>query len=632
MAATVVAAIRPVCGVVGRVRVRALSSSGWCATSHPYEYDLCIVGGGAAGIAAASRAWDLGQKVCLIDKQKYLGGAEVWNGALSSKSMWQLSRRMRQIRDHLKETGQTFDYDWTKVVNTTTEAEQAKSRLLESHVQAMHKKRLRQSLTNNGEAGYLNLFNGSAQFVSPHEVVIKNGRWYDGHVATSVGAPDIKLSSNYFLIATGSRPRPHPSLPVDNRRVVTSDEILKLPEFPKSLGILGAGVIGCEFATIFSNFGKTQVHILNEKKTRLFPFEDDDVSNFIAASMQRSGRMDIHNRIKVTNFQLQENGVDLTLNRWRGDLQGIDPSIPAQKLHVDTLLLAIGRIPNIDTLDLDKAGITINKKSGKVDVDEHGRSYNQKHVYFCGDANGKVGLVNVAVMEGRHAVETMCAHSSEDEATPINYSNVSSIMFLRPEITCVGMNETEARRQKIPYRVAHIGYDVMSRGIINRPWYAAEYLMHPSSQDMTGPLSKQRRESSGTSRLEYTGFIKMICKDDEQGTLLGMRAAGAECSGIVEAASMLIQENASVTRLEKVLHPHPSISEGVLECVRMLMGRPTIHAEVHASCWLRKWQPCANSQSKPNVHDVEVSIGLVPSYGFSQSGKDEYAADYTKKK
>ncbi|KNC74014.1 hypothetical protein SARC_13428, partial [Sphaeroforma arctica JP610] len=201
------------------------------------------------------------------------------------------------------------------------------------------------------------------------------------------------------------------------------------------------------------------------------------------------------------------------------------------------------------------------------------------------------------------------------QATPLTYDNVSSIMFLRPEISCVGMNEQEARRQGIAHRVARVGFALTNRGIINRPQYAAEYYAAPSSEDMTGAESVKRRLEWGESRLERSGFVKMIvADDDEHPTLLGLRVAGEGSSSVIEAAAMLIHEKGSCIRLENVLHPHPSLSEAVQDCARMLMRRSIYKPHVFSSCWVRRWLPAESEDQEPTI----VSQGLVPSYGFDE--------------
>src|SRR5690349_2891235 len=223
------------------------------------KYDLVVIGAGPAGYAAAMRALDFKKKTLLIEKDR-VGGAGVTNGALSSKTWWELSREVASFRKNLKKFNiEVPDVNYKEIQQEVRNAVHERRTMLEDHLLQMHDSR---------HAHLLNFIKGTAQLLSQNEVEIncsegKKVVWAD-----------------YIVLATGSRPRYLPELPIDEKIVMTSDGIENMEDFPESMVIVGAGVIGCEFATIFSAFGKTKVHLL-DKGARILPFEDSDVVNVI---------------------------------------------------------------------------------------------------------------------------------------------------------------------------------------------------------------------------------------------------------------------------------------------------------------------------------------------------------------
>jgi len=364
------------------------------------------------------------------------------------------------------------------------------------------------------------------------------------------------------LIATGSSPRDLAQYPADGVHILNSDHIASMADFPESMAIIGAGVIGCEYATIFSSFGRTKVHLVNQRRERLLPQEDEDMSLFLSRNFERAG-VSIHNQCQLMSLDKVDKGVRVTLAYQQA---GSKDYIPAEPFVVEKVLMSVGRVPNTKGVGLEQAGVAMDA-SGGISVDDHGRSTTQPHVFAAGDVTADIGLVNVAEMEGRHAVETMFC--SEECPTPLSHDNVSTIMFLRPEVSCVGMNEQEARHKAIPHRVAVVGMDTVNRAIINRP----QYVHDPSAL------------------LEGTGYVKMIVTDDEQARLLGMRAVGEDASALIQSAALLIGHKLSIRQLERTIQPHPATAEAVQECVRMLLGRSMTKPHIFPSCWLRRYDP-----------------------------------------
>ncbi|MGB0886495.1 MAG: dihydrolipoyl dehydrogenase family protein [Vicingaceae bacterium] len=466
------------------------------------QYDLCVIGGGPAGYAAAMRAIDFDKKVILIEKEK-LGGAGIYNGALSSKTMWELSTRYRKVKEDLEdEKADLLDISYNDVKNSIEEAVFDRKFQLTCHLRIIH-----------AETDLITYDKGIASFVNDKEVKISKA---DG-VEETIYAENI-------IIASGSSPRKLPDVTVDEKIIMTSDGIQNMDEFPESLVIVGAGVIGCEYATIFANFGKTKVHLI-DRAERILPFEDEDISDLISNNMEKKGVI-VHRKSQLKRIEIIDGKVEYEIETESGDLEVIT---------VEKALLSIGRVPNIKSLKIENAGVAMSKRG--VHIGEQDTITNVPHIYAVGDVSGRIPLVNVGEREARHAVVKMFA---DFPVKSINYENVSTIMFLDPVVASVGANEQMLQKQNIPYKIAKVDYSTIARAI---------------------------------SMGKPEGFFKLIVSDDADMKVLGMRAAGAHASSAIQSIALLMHMNKGIEELAHMIHPHPSIVEGVQEAARMLLGK-----------------------------------------------------------
>ena len=470
------------------------------------HYDLCIIGAGPSGFASAMRAIDFNKKICLIER-KSVGGAGIFNGALSSKTMWELSQNYQMMKS--SQYGY-YVYDshlsFSAVVHETQKAVNERFQQLKSQIDFFMK------------SGQLDFINGTASMISPTEVQI-----------TRENEDDVQITADHTILAIGSRPRYLPNIPIDEKIIYTSDGILSMEHYPESIVILGAGVIGCEFATIFSNFGKTKVYLI-DKAPRILPFEDGDISDMVATNLASNG-VHIHKGASLTDMIIEDGQVKYTLEFDDGT---------KEIRYVEKALVSVGRVPNSENIGLEEIGLKLNNRGYCEDEDTQTSVPN---IYAIGDFTADIALVNIAELEGRHAVELMFGNKPK----PLNYDNISTIMFLNPEVASVGINETQAKKARIPYRVAKMSFDYMNRAIAMR---------------------------------QKQGFIKLIVSDDDEMTILGMRVLGAHASSTIEAIALLISMKKSVRVLAELIHAHPSIPEGIQECARMLLGNSITKPEV----------------------------------------------------
>lgn len=489
------------------------------------HFDLCVIGGGPAGYAAAMRAIDLGKRTVLIEQER-IGGTGIYNGALSSKTLWELSQRVASANEVVRTRGrEPFRLSWEEIGKTLNEAMFERKYLYACHMQLL--------ASHEEGQGLFKHMRGTARFVDPHRVQVMRAE------------ERTTISADHIIIATGSRPRHLPGVAVDERDVLSSDGIFHLDDLPKSIVIIGAGVIGCEFATIFSNFGATKVHLI-DRTERILPFEDPDVSEVIARGLERKGVV-IHRGARLEHIAVSPQGVDYRLSYDDGRHEA---------LTVEKALLSVGRVANVDRLGLENAGVGTDDRTGNIRVEDTRTS--QPHIFAVGDATGSNMLVNLGELEGRHAVELIWGLHQR----PLSYDNVSTIMFLDPEVAGVGLNEQECRKQGIPHRTARIDYACIARAIAMR---------------------------------RTKGFFKLIVTDDDDMRVLGMRAVGEHASSAIQAVALMMHTGMGIRELAGLVHPHPSIIEGVQECARMLLGTSIFKSPVFGDkmrCYA--WRPEAS--------------------------------------
>jgi dihydrolipoamide dehydrogenase len=459
-------------------------------------YDLCVIGAGPAGIAGAVRATDLGKRVALVDAGP-LGGAGIFDGALSSKSLWHLSNDfVRACRiDRGYEGGGSLVMSWPALRAEVSAACREAQALIERQLAALEL------------AGSLVRFSGRGVFVE-HGVV---------EVETLHGPK--RVEAEKFLLAVGSKPRVPAMFPVDGERVLTSDHVEHLAELPARLAIIGAGVVGCEYATVFAHLGKTHVELF-DRQSRILPFEDEDVSAVVAEQFAAM-KVEVHREASLKTLVRDGDEVVVT---WS------DPAGSHERRY-DAALIATGRAPALAKLGLEIAGVTVDSHGGVVVTNERTSA---SHVWAAGDVTPDLMLANLAELEARRAVEDMFGLTPP----PIVHEAQSSMYFLSPEVGTVGLNEAMAKAKGIRYRAAIVGNGLNRRNIAMRA---------------------------------TVGFVKLLATPE--GKLLGLRVVGPQAGTCIQGVALLIGQGGTVEHVERCVHPHPAVTEGVLEAARLLLGR-----------------------------------------------------------
>ncbi len=467
------------------------------------KFDVCIIGSGPAGFAAAMRSYDFDNHVCIIEGSN-IGGAGILNGALSSKTMWELSTSYstaKRTDKGYRASGLSVSYN--EVMNSVFQASREKQYQILSQIETFTRK--------SDSTRSLTLIRGWAKFQDNKSVIVKKS-----------DNKEVEIVANNFIIATGSTPRVHPLLKVNKKRIINSDHILSLKRFPRRILIIGAGIVGCEFATIFANFGETEVHLLDSQQ-KVIPFEDEDVSDFVNDRLSQIG-VKMHHQATLRGIREESTHIDVILDHKDGHTKAI---------AVDVILISIGRVPTTKNIGLENTDIEMDER-GSLKTDSNCRVSN--NIYAAGDISGNMALVNIAEMEGRFAAKAI----ESKIRFPLIYNNISTIMFFNPEISAIGLNEKECQKQNISYKVILYNHSLISRAIAMR---------------------------------ETDGFFKIIVTNEENPLILGMRAAGLQAAASVVYIATVINHKQRLNEIMKTVHPHPSISEGIQECLRALDGK-----------------------------------------------------------
>ncbi len=453
------------------------------------ECDVAVLGGGPGGYSAAIRAAQLGGRVACIEKERELGGTCLRVGCIPTKA-WV------QTAFSLKEAEETFGRLGVKVGEPELDfaaANQWKAQVVKQ--------------MTNGVAGLLKA-NGV-------EWVKGTGRFTDANTIAVEGGEDVTFRS--AIVATGSYPLRPPIPGLDSPRCVDSTGLLAQTEVPGRLVILGGGIIGCEFASIFRRFG-SEVTIIEMLPT-LIPQEDADASKELA---KQFGRRGIALQLEKQCTRVEDRGDGLTVHFGEGET-----------VECDLMLVSVGRAPLVEGLGLEGIGVEFDRRKG-IAADEHRRT-TVPHVYAVGDCAGYWQLAHTAFREGEVAAENALGH----EAT-VDNRGVPRPIYTDPEVAAVGLTEQEAREQ--------YGDDVLT-GMF--PWAA------------NGRAMMQN---------ETVGWVKSI-HEGRYGELLGLVMVGPHVTDLIEAGVVALDAESTVETVADGMAAHPTLSEAIKEAGLVALGR-----------------------------------------------------------
>jgi dihydrolipoamide dehydrogenase len=458
------------------------------------SFDIVVIGAGPGGYVAAIKAAQLGYKTACVEEGN-LGGVCLNIGCIPTKALLESAAMITHL-GHAREFGVNVGEIKTDMAQAVKRSRQVSDRLVKG-IGFLFKKN---KVTH---------VPGRCRLAGKGQVEV-TGK--DGKAQT--------ISAKHIIIATGSKPRDLPFLKIDHERVWDSTDAMMSPEAPKSLAIVGAGAIGCEFADVYAAFG-TQVTII-EMADRVLPLEDRDCSAVVEKSYRKRG-MNILTGVSLEKADVGSGGVKLHIKDAKGGTQTIE---------AERVLSAIGRVPLIDDLGLEKAGVKLTDR-GYIAVDRLMKT-NVEGVYAIGDVAGPPLLAHKGSHEGVACIEGI--HG--DPHAGINYANIPNCTYCHPEVASVGLTEEQARAQGMDIEVGTF------------PWTA-----------------NGRALTSGDTE----GFVKVI-RDKKYSELVGAHIVGPHATELIAEFVVGRHLETTVEEMDRAMHPHPTLSEAVAEAALASLG------------------------------------------------------------
>ncbi len=458
-----------------------------------YDYDVLVIGGGPAGYAGAIRASQLGKKTLCVERDK-LGGICLNWGCIPTKALLTNAHLVEMIDRHGKAFGWSGQSSW-------------------DFGQMIKRSRDVTTRMNRGIEGLFKKYKvahkiATAKVVAPHTV--------------KVG--DDTITADRIILATGVRPRSLPGAEFDGKTIISYKEAMNLPKMPKSMLIIGAGAIGCEFAYFYNAIG-TKVTIV-EMMDHVLPIEDEEVSIELEKSLSKRG-LTILTESKTLKVEKTAKGVTADVEGPKGRLT----------IEAEVLLVAIGVTGNIEGLWDPKLPIATEKGHIKADP-KNGYVTSVPGIHAVGDVIGPPWLAHVAHHEAICCVENICGRSNRN----VDYDNVPGCTYTDPGVASVGLTEKQVKAKGIDYKVGRFPF-----------------------------LASGRAQAADESE----GFVKLIF-DKKLGELLGAHIIGSQATELIAELVMARKLEATEEEIIHAMHPHPTFSEAVMEAAGQAAGE-TVH-------------------------------------------------------
>lgn len=452
------------------------------------EFDIVVIGGGPGGYVAAIRGAQMGAKVALVEKNR-LGGTCLNRGCIPTKALYYSAAALTGARH-----AASYGVDVGDVSFNMEKAIDRKAEVVEKLVGGVA-----QLLKGNN----VEVIEGTATVEGARKVSVKGAD----------GAEEIAAKS--IIIATGSEPAMIPAFSIDGRNVLTTTEMLNLREVPKSLMVIGAGVNGCEFATLFSTFGSEVVMV--EMMPTILATEDKAISRVILKGLKEKG-VTVLTDVAVEALTVEEGRVKTTLKDGRDFI-------------TEKVLVSIGRSLNSANLGLEAVGVKLSER-GAIEVDDKMET-NVKGIYAIGDVTGKILLAHVASAQG-----IVAASNAMGKDAKMDYSVVPGGIFTDPEIASVGMREKDAQAKGIEVSVGRFPYAASGKAM---------------------------------GMGETDGFVQIIA-DPATDKVLGCSIVGAHATDMIGEIAIAMRTGATVKDIAGTIHAHPTLPEIVMEAAEDVHG------------------------------------------------------------
>ncbi len=464
-------------------------------------YDVIVLGGGPAGYVCAIRCAQLGLTVAVVEREALGGTCVIW-GCIPAKALLEsahLANKVRKAGEHGITTGElAFDYEPAMKRSRAISLQNSKG------VEFLFKKNKVTWIRGTG--------------------TLKAGKRVE--VKSADGKTETHEAKKALVISTGSRVKglPQAGLTLDGKRILSSDDVLVLDHTPKSMAIVGAGAVGCEFADVFNAFG-TEVTLI-EVAPRVLPIEDEDVSKELQRAFKKR-KIDVRVGAKLQGVKVGKNGVSLT----------VEENGKSETLEVAHVLVAAGRAPNVEGIGLETLGIKTTER-GFIKINEKFET-SVPGYYAVGDVAGNQMLAHKGSREG-HVLADMLGG---EHTHPVDYGNIPSCTYCSPEVASVGLTEQACKEQKLEYVVGKFAFSANGRA-----------------------------RTSG----ETDGFVKII-RGKQYGEILGAHIIGANATEIIHELVVARANEFTVEEIDLAVHAHPTLSEAIAEAVLDSLGK-MVHA------------------------------------------------------
>jgi len=460
------------------------------------EFNVAVIGSGPGGYVAAIRSAQLGLKTACIEMQQELGGTCLNVGCIPSKSLLQSTEFLWKLQHHFKDHG-------IEAQNITIH-----------FAQMMNRKQKIVAGFNQGISGLfkknrITLFQGKGSLIDPHTIEVVGGDKRQ------------TLSAKHIILATGSESIALPFLPFDEKKIVSSTGALSLTDIPKSMIVVGAGVIGVELGSVYNRLGADVTFI--EFLDRICPVMDLSVAKVFQNILSRQG-MKFHLSSKVIGAKKEGEEIVLQVSL---------PDQSTQEFRADVVLVSIGRKPFTQGLGLERVGIEVDQK-GFIRIDSFFRT-KIPHIFAIGDIVDGPMLAHKASEEGVAVAEIIAGHHPV-----VHYITIPNVVYTEPEAASVGLTEEEAKKMGLSVIIGQFPFKANSRA------------------RCTG---------------EEEGLVKIIT-EEKTDRILGIHILGAHASELIAEGVVAIQKHMTALELANTCHAHPTLSEAIKEAALAVHKRP----------------------------------------------------------
>lgn len=461
-------------------------------------YDVTIIGSGPGGYVAAIRCAQLGLKTALIEKYSTLGGTCLNVGCIPSKALLDSSEHYHNAVHNFEEHG----IEVKSVKPNLAQMIQRKNQVVEQTCSGI------QYLMDKNK---VDVFNGTGSFVNATTILVK-------------GSTEQTIQTKNVIIATGSKPNYFPGMEPDKKRIITSTEALSMTEIPKKMLVIGGGVIGLELGSVYGRLG-TQIEVVEFAPT-ILPTMDSALSKELTRSLKKEG-FKFHMEHRVQKVENKGKSVILTaLNKKNEDVQ----------FEADYCLVAVGRKPFIEGLNLEAAGVAVNSR-GQIEVNDHLQTA-VPTIYAVGDVVRGAMLAHKAEEEGVYVAELIAGQKPH-----INYNLIPGVVYTWPEVAAVGKTEEELKTAGVNYKSGSFPIKALGRA---------------------------------RASMDTTGLVKIL-SDAETDEILGVHMVAPRAADLIMEAVVAMEYRASAEDIARICHPHPTYSEAIKEAALDATANRALH-------------------------------------------------------